>query len=157
MKYRQLTSEELQYFEEDFKHFLIVNGVYNDEWKELNINESHKAIQLIELFSDQILQKVYEKIQFLEKRTLDACFVFDCIAEKEIVMFVIQAKSETSTIDLSSIEGIHDALKLKNNALSFFKTSKTYSTTRELEIHKLIQDGCIISSKDFWDSLQLIL
>jgi hypothetical protein len=157
MKYRLLSSEELQHFDEDFKRFLIVNGVYNDEWHTLNVNEPEKAIELVGLFSDQILQKVYEKIQFLEKRTLDACFVFDCRNSDDISIFVIQCKDSENELDLSSIEGIHNALKNHSKNLTFFTSSKPYSVTREYEIHKLIDDGCVISSKDFWDSLQLLV
>ena len=31
MKYRLLTDEELKELEEDFKHFLITNNIYNEE------------------------------------------------------------------------------------------------------------------------------
>ena len=66
MKYRLLNKEEMEIFDQDFKHFLIANGVSNEEWVELNQNDIEKATQLVELFSDTIFQKVYEKIQFIE-------------------------------------------------------------------------------------------
>ena len=37
--------------------------------------------------------------------------------------------------------------------LSFFKSSKKYTKGRELEIHHLIEQGAIPSSKDFWEML----
>ena len=43
MKYRMLTKEEMQIFDEDFKHFLITTGVSNEEWTDLNKSNIPKA------------------------------------------------------------------------------------------------------------------
>ena len=56
--------EELEVFSEDFKHFLIINGVHHEEWVEMNDSKKEQANQLVILFSDSVLQKVYEKIEF---------------------------------------------------------------------------------------------
>ena len=69
MKYRFLTKEEMEIFDEDFKHFMITNGVTNEEWLEWNKSDLEKATQLVEVFSDTVLQKVYEKIKFILKET----------------------------------------------------------------------------------------
>ena len=69
MKYRILSNEELSHLEEDFKHFLIVNGVHAEEWEALNNNDVDKAVQLVEVFSDTVLQKFqvfYFFIDFLQ-------------------------------------------------------------------------------------------
>ena len=81
MKYRMLTADELVPFEEELKQFLIVNGVHGDEWEQMNRDTPEKAIELVELFSDTVLQKVYEKIEFLEFRSVDSCLVFHCLSE----------------------------------------------------------------------------
>lgn len=153
MKYRILSNEELSHLEEDFKHFLIVNGVHAEEWEALNKNDVEKAVQLVEVFSDTVLQKVYEKIEYLEFRSVDTCMVFH-LSEDKIELISIHRKAE-SAADLSTIESIHDALKNNAEQLTFFKTEKSYSKNREAEIHDMIEQGCLLSSSQFWTALSL--
>ena len=66
MKYRMLTSEELTHLEEELKQFLIINHVYKEEWERMNLDTPETAQDLVGLFSDQVLQRVYENISYLE-------------------------------------------------------------------------------------------
>jgi len=151
MKYRILTLGELEVFEEDFKQFLIVNEVHAEEWEEMNRSDKKKAVKMVELFSDSVLQKVYEKIEFLEHRSKSSCLVFK-FNKENIELISINAK-ENSEINLETPESIHDALKSKASSLSVFKTQKQYVKSRELEIHDLLQQGCVLSDKLFWLSI----
>lgn len=155
MKYRILTSEELNHLEDDLKHFLIINGVHSEEWERLNKEETEKAIELVEIFSDTVLQKVYEKLQYLEFRSMDSCIVFH-FTPKDVELISIQKKQD-SKIDLSTAESIHEALKSTINDLTFFESKKKYSDSRELEIHKMIEQGCLVSSEEFWNSLKEVI
>lgn len=147
MKYRMLTNEELEIFNEDFKHFAIANGVDNDSWIKLNEEEPEKAKQLVEIFSDTVLQKVYERIKFIEHRSKNACLVFKLNPEN-IELISINAKNES--VDLSTPESIHQALVNQSNDLTFFESIKNYSKIRELEIHEMIESGCLNSNESFW-------
>ena len=140
----------MEIFDQDFKHFLIANGVSNEEWVELNQKNISKATQLVELFSDTIFQKVYEKIQFIEFRSAESCIVFNCLPDS-IELISINRKSDQ--IDLSTPDSIHEALTKNSSEINCFKSSKKYNTLRELEIHQMIENGCFNSSEDFWDSL----
>lgn len=155
MKYRILSDEELSHLEDDFKHFLIVNGVHTEEWERLNKEDVQKAIELVEIFSDTVLQKVYEKLEYLEFRSSDSCMVFHFLPEK--VELISMQKNAESTIDLSTSEGIHDALVNHSVELTFFNSEKKYSVSRELEIHGMLEQGCLISSAEFWHSLKEVL
>ena len=104
MKYRILTTEELTHFEEDLKQFLIVNGVHGDEWERMNRETPDKAVELVALFSDTVLQKVYEKIRFLEFRSVDSCLVFHCLSDR---MLLIAIQRTQPDLDLSTPENIH--------------------------------------------------
>jgi len=150
MKYRLLNKEEMEIFDQDFKHFLIANGVSNEEWVELNQKNISKATQLVELFSDTIFQKVYEKIQFIEFRSAESCIVFNCLPDS-IELISINRKSDQ--IDLSTPDSIHEALTKNSSEINYFKSSKKYNTLRELEIHQMIENGCFNSSEEFWNSL----
>ncbi len=155
MKYRMLTLEELEIFAEDFKQFLIVNGVHAEEWEEINKNDKQKAVQFVELFSDTVLQKVYEKIQFIEFRSEDSCMVFKL--NKENIELISITRKENSDVSLETPEKIHNALVHHSDALTFFKTQKKYTKERELEVHEMIQQGCVHSDKAFWESLEKVI
>ena len=153
-KYRFLSDEELKHLEEEFKQFLIVNHVYKEEWQKINESDSEKALELVGLFSDQVLQRVYEKITYLEKRTKDACFLFK-FGDEVLDLLIIQ--TQNSEIDLSQIESIHSNLKSRFNQLEFYKSSKKHTNTREYEIHLTFEQGAELSSKEFWDLIQQIV
>lgn len=155
MKYRVLSDEELQHLEGDLKAFLIINGIHGEEWAQLNREEPQKAMELVELFSDQVLQTVYEKVKFLEHRTPDSCIVFH-LGETEQELIALQ-KKPGSSVDLSTVEGIHEALTKTPADLSFFTSKKDYNDPRELEIHQLIEQGAVLSDAGFWNSLREIL
>lgn len=155
MKYRILSDEELQHLEGDLKAFLIINGVHGEEWAELNQKEPQKALELVELFSDQVMQTVYEKVKFLEHRTTDSCIVFH-FGENEQELIALQ-KKPGSAVDLSSVDGIHEALTKMPKDLSFFTSKKNYKDSREMEIHQLIEQGAVLSDAVFWNSLKEIL
>ena len=155
MKYRLLTMEELEVFEEDFKQFLIVNGVHSEEWEEMNQSNKQKAVQLVEVFSDSVLQKVYEKIQFLEHRSKSSCLVFKL--NRENVELISINTINDSIISLETPESIHKAFQENVSDLSVFKSEKAYESTRELEVHKLLQQECFQSSELFWTSLTSII
>lgn len=151
MKYRILSDEELTHFEEDLKAFLIVNGVHAEEWAELNKTNPQKAVELVELFSDNVLQKVYEKIKFVEHRSEKSCLVFK-MNEKEIQLISINSSSDSA--DLSTPESIHSALQNNADSLTFFQSKKSYSKNREMEIHEMLEQGCVPSSEAFWILLE---
>jgi len=154
MKYRILTKEEMQVFDEDFKHFMIANGVTNEEWIEMNVSDVSKATALVELFSDTVLQKVYEKLQFIEFRSDDACMIFHCKKEN---MELISLNKIAGNLNLSTPESIHIALSKNPEELSIFKTEKAYNESREMEMHQLFEKGCFVSSQEFWDALIILV
>lgn len=154
MKYRILNKEEMTVFDEDFKHFLITNGVTNEEWIEMNQSDQKKATQLVELFSDTVFQKVYEKMNFIEFRSASSCIVFKFDSEE---MELISLNRKDETIELSTPESIHESLVAHTDRLTFFKTKKKYIASREEEMHQLMEQGCFVSSAEFWDALQKVM
>lgn len=153
MKYRVLTGEELSLLENDLKQFLIVNHVYKEEWAKMNAENPELAAEMIELFSDSVLQIVYEKVRFLEHRAADSCFVFQCHADK-LELIAIQKKEQAVGVDLSTPESIHEALTQKADQLTFFRHTKPYSQEREMEIHQMLDQGCVNSTESFWNALE---
>ena len=154
MKYRILSKEELELLEDDFKAFLIVNGVHNEEWVKMNSSNPDQAAQMVELFSDTVLQKVYDKIRFIEHRTEKSCMVFHL---KEDIIELISINTTNDEINLTTPQSIHDALSKRAPELSIFKTEKAYGKERTLEIHEMLEQGCVKSSEAFWHQLEKVI
>ena len=154
MKYRMLSLEELEIFDEDLKAFLIVNGIHGDEWKTMNESNPKQAIEMVELFSDTVLQKVYESIKYIEHRSPQSCMVFHL---KEDLIELISINTKSEKVDLSTPESIHEALVSKSDDVSIFKTEKKYAKTRETEIHEMLEQGCVNSSEAFWYQLEKVV
>lgn len=146
-----LTSEEMEALDEDFKHFMIANGVSNEEWLEMNKSDIDKATALVELFSDTVLQKVIEKVKFLEHRSKSSLLVFKC-GKEEISLISISAK-DSSDADFSTAESIHNSFLNNAEEITYFSQTKKYAKTREDEVFEMISDGCMNSSEAFWMSL----
>lgn len=155
MKYRMLTDDELKYLESDLIAFLVVNGVHADEWKKINEENPNKARDLVAIFSDQVFDVIYEKIQFVEHRSPNSCLVFAFHAEEQ-ELIAIQRKNGSS-VDLSSVEGIHDSLNKHLEELEFFTSKKPYATERNLEKHQLLENGAVISDQQFWNALKQLI
>jgi len=149
LKYRLLTSEELRELEEEFKHFLITNQIYDDEWKLLNQQKSQKVEELIVLFSNLVIEKALKKIAFLEIITNNGINAFYC---KENEMELIGISTENKQFDFTLVKESSD---IRNQSLSIFKTSKPYFKTREIEVFNLINSGCSIISSERYKKLEL--
>jgi hypothetical protein len=150
-----LNNEELEHLEMELKQFLIVNGVHSEEWLQINKTEPEKAVRLVELFSDSVLETVYDKIKVLEFRSPESCMVF--YFHKYKVELISIQRNKDSKADLSSPESIHSSLINYSDELSFFKSEKAIQLTRNLEIHRMIEQGCYVSTIEFWESLNLAI
>lgn len=147
MKYRILTDDELKELEEDFKHFLIANHVYDDEWVRLNKANDNRVLELIEKFSDIVFEKALGNIKFLEYLNKSGISAFHCNKEE---MVLIGISSEKESIDFTK----HTFEDFKND-LTIFKTTKPYVKQREEEIFELLNSGCSIIDEERFKKIEL--
>ena len=147
MKYRCLTDKELSELEEEFKHFLITNNVYTEEWEKLNKNRDEKVQHLVEMFSDVVLDKALKNIKFLEHITPQDIKTFKCDKEQ---MTLIGIASKNQKIDFTK-----DTLSEFKDDLDIFKTIKPYHKERELEVFDLLQSGCSIVNEEQYKKIEL--
>lgn len=148
MKYRCLTDEELKELEEEFKHFLISNNVYTEEWEELNKKKDKKVQLLVEMFSDIVLDKALKNILFLEHITTTDIKVFSCTANE---MILIGVTSKEGKVDFTT----QNMDELSQIPLNIFKTEKPYHKEREAEVFELLQSGCSIIDEERFNKLNL--
>jgi uncharacterized pyridoxamine 5'-phosphate oxidase family protein len=154
MRFRSLTIDELKELETEFKQFLIINQVYNEEWIEMNQKDLEKASALVDLFSDHVLEKVYSKIDFLEKRDKHAFSVF-AIKKNDVETITIQSKNQT--IELETNAQIETALNQHLNELEIFCGTKKLLKEKCDEVFDLIKEGCSSSTYDVWHSFSSFL
>jgi uncharacterized pyridoxamine 5'-phosphate oxidase family protein len=154
MRFRSLTIDELKELETEFKQFLIINQVYNEEWIEMNQKDLEKANALVDLFSDQVLEKVYGKIDFLEKRDKNAFSVF-AITKNDIETITIQSKNQT--IELLTNAQIETALNQHLNELEIYCGTKKLAKDKCDEVFDIIKEGCSITTFDVWHSFSSFL
>lgn len=147
MKYRCLSNEELAELEDEFKHFLISNGVHSEEWEDLNKKKDKKVQELVEIFSDIVLDKALKNIKYLEHITPNDIKSFKCDNDK---MVLIGIASKNQNIDFTK-----DVLADFADELDIFKTSKPYHEKRELEVFELLQSGCSIINEERFNKLEL--
>ena len=143
-----LTEEELNALSDDFTQFLVVQGIDDDSWRKMNLENKEKAIQIVEIFSDTVLAKVYSKIKYLSY-----------VSDKVYSIFRINKDN----INLILIKSTEPTFAFKNENLIPGLLSKNpdswelYSSTKELgekltdEIHKLVTQGCQISKEETWN------
>ena len=151
MKYRLLTTEELEFFEDELKQFLIVNGFHDKEWREINKTDKSKAKSLVGVFSDTILQKVYQKIQYIEHRSETSFLIFKF--NKEKINLISLNRKSGKQVNFSTPELIQKSIVKYSHQITYFKKEKSYTKEREMEIHEMIEGGCVNSTKEFWELL----
>jgi len=148
IKYRCLNDQELRELEKEFTHFLIVQGIDDQKWKEINKTEKEKAINLVEIFSNTVFDKIYSKIKYLEYRSSDFFSIFKVLNDETLVLRVSQQKK--GLYDFKNDFDLKSCLE-KRKSISFEKGKRKHKKDKLIEIHQLITQGCIISNENMWE------
>ncbi len=150
MKYRRLSSKELNELEKEFIDFLVVNGITADVWVDLKTEDKAKVDSIIDSFSDVVFEGVLRKVKYLDFITPGSVKCFQCLGSEMILVGLDSEKS--SVIDFTKEDWQSN---LKN--IKIYNSSKVYNGVRELELFKMIQSGAVISEGEFFKKLCLML
>jgi hypothetical protein len=155
LKFRALTPNELSELETEFKHFLVINAIYDDEWRQLAVNNPSKAQEFIDLFSNIVLEKVYTKLPGLLHIGIDFITVFDF--QKDIWNFYhFQLPSNISLSEVNA-DNFLAFLQISWSDLSLKKGSKKSSEHKAEEVYGLICKGALpLHKESLQDFLKLI-
>ena len=149
MKYRRLTNDELDELKEEFIQFLVSNTVTADDWVKIKEEDIEKAEKLIELFSDQVLDKALSNIKFLEHRESKNLMLFHCKKEEiDMIGLSIDTSSKYDLMNHSDLPEI-----AKEDKINTFKNTKKYSKKRELEIFEMLNNGCLTTDEKLYTVL----
>jgi cag pathogenicity island protein 24 len=152
MKYKRLSSEELQALEPEFINFLATNSITAPDWVNLKETNMERVEELIELFSDMVYENILQKIAYLEYLSPRDLMIFHCKGES-LHMVGIQLSDECG-IDLTdedffdlwqSTEGIR--------GISVYSKEKKYNDERAVDVFQLIQSGCVITNEKLFNTI----
>lgn len=153
MRFRRLTTEELTPLEDDFVQFLAAHQITAKDWLTMKEKDEQKVFELIDVFSDIVLEKVFSNIEYLQHRSKDTIRVFHCQDDK-ITMTGLQISDVSK--DLTNPE--HLSLLSQPDAIDgkvkLFQIDKAYAQQRPDEVYSMMyKDGCRPAPKAMFDML----
>lgn len=120
-KYRLLTQEELVELEPEFVKYLVVNGITADDWQKLKTNQPKESNRIIDLFSDVVFEKILRNAAYVRLHKPHTIRIIQCDA-KDMNMIAVNTDPDTKSKEA-------------------YTGKKIYTTSRELEIFNLLQEG----------------
>lgn len=155
LKFRALTPEELTELETEFKQFLIINELYDAEWRDLATKDPQKAQEFIDMFANIVLEKVYNKQPGLLQIGNDFITVFDF--QDDVWNFFHFQTTDTKLFADCSPENFLTLLQNAWEQLSLHKGSKKSSEHKAKEVYSLICKGALpLHKASLQDFLKLI-
>jgi len=148
-KYRTLTHTELNELEKEFVEYLVVSGIEAKEWVKIKDDSPAKAVRIIELFSDVVFEKILRKTQYIFKVENQTLFLFH-YAEEMARLLIYQFPDD---FDLKSSSQAAIIACAKKNNMRTIPQSKKYIRKREEELFSMLQSGCDICPKSFYQAM----
>lgn len=152
-KYRNLTEEELKEFEKEFIDYLVVNGIVAEDWEKMKIEDNEKAMKIVDLFSDVIIESVLRKIKFVDIRTKSYVQAVQCLPDK-MLMVAISCKDEAYDMSDFKLDRLKDVL---DDSFQIYTGEKKYTEEREKELFEMTLQGYNVSDGAMYKSLQIAL
>lgn len=146
MKYRKLSLEELEELKDDFVRFLASNQVTAPDWERIKNDDPEKTGALIGLFSDLVFEQVLARAAYLEYRTPQDLKTFHCLPEKIIMLGLMV--DEGAGIDFTKNQDAAEMsalLQSSGASLKLYSAEKSYTGSREEELFRMMEHGCLIS------------
>lgn len=146
MKYRKLSLEELEELKDDFVRFLASNQITAPDWDNLKNEDPEKAGALIDLFSDMVFEQVLARATYLEYRTPHDLKTFHCLPDKILMLGLMV--DEGAGIDFTKNQDPAEMsvlLQSSGASLKLYSAEKSYTGSREEELFRMIEHGCLIS------------
>lgn len=146
MKYRNLGLEELEELRDDFIRFLASNQITAPDWEKLKNADPEKAGELIGLFSDLVFEQALSRAEFLEYKTPSDLKTFHCLPGK-ILMLGLMVDGDAGIDFTKNQDPAEMSAKLRSSgaSLKLYSAEKAYAGSREQELFRMLESGCLIS------------
>jgi hypothetical protein len=131
---------------------LIASGLHAEEWSAMNIKDPDKAIEVVGLFSDLILDKVYDKTEFIVHQSSKTLKAFKFFKEKAILLGVDYKGNKELPI-----EGILEFISNNAKEMLIYTSSKSFKEAdRNKELHYLVKFGAFAADEKIYNFLSKI-
>ena len=158
MKYHRLNADELAVLEPEFIKFLIVNGIDGTDWTRIKTNDAAHADEMLDVFSDMILEGTLKNISFLDVVLDKVIYAFQCDQEN-ITLNALELVGDgdftfRNNFSVTTLSELLDAQLIEVKA---FTQQKPYQPDRNTELYKMIQNGMSISNGEWFMAIEKIL
>lgn len=147
MRFRNLSQKELESLSDEFIQFLVIQGIDDDLWRDINKEKPDQAIALVSLFSDTVLEKVYSKVNFLSFVSEQVFSIFKI--ERE-TMHAVVVKNKSSRDPFKNLEHVLQSMESKTIEHEVFTASRVLGNKILDEIHELTEKGCLVADEGLW-------
>lgn len=154
MKYRQLTKEQLEELHKEFALFLASQSIDINEWNTIKNEKPEVAEEELNIFSDMVLDDVLTKAKYLEHYSKTSLNLFECKNEK-IIRIYIKVNKDINLLEENGFKWLMS--NPLDDSVDIYKGSKPYSTERNLEIFKLIEQGSTLSKGEIFKHFKSLI
>jgi len=149
VKYRRLSIEELEQLEDSFIRFLAAQSIAGEDWKKIQETDKTRHGELLDQFSDVVIEKTLHNVKFLEHRTPRRILFFEFF-DDNAKLFGIEFKSDPpfSLLEGFELKKLADIINDKTLNHSFINGEKKYDKDKLLEIFDVIQQGAQIPANN---------
>ncbi len=155
VRFKRLTVEELAVLEKQFVSFLAAQSILAVDWEKIKEAEPHRTEELLDAFSDMVYGSVMLDAQFLEHRTHDVLYCYQCLTDR-FVLIALEA-DKNSNVDLKQIELSNIETMSSDFQLRIYTTEKMYEKAKEDEVFAMMKLGCEITNDAMFRVLGLLL
>lgn len=158
LKYRRLNKEELESLEDEFIKYLATQSISAPDWLRIKEEDEEKQEELINLFSNIVMERVLSNISYLEITTKDEIKVFYM---KEDSGTLVGLKTSHNEVDFLNDEQLNsffgDTDKMLSYKLKVYKLEKKYTKPKAEEAFFLIKMGARITDKKMFELIEALI
>lgn len=148
MKYRRLSLEELESMESSFIRFLALQGISGDEWTRLKSEDQARVNELVDQFSDMVIEQTLQQVTYLELKTPQDLRCFHCQADTIIMKgLLVEGNTAVDFTRNQPPEEMMAQIRAAKANIKLYSGEKAYTQNRELELFALIESGAKIDPK----------
>jgi hypothetical protein len=156
LKYRRLTTTELEPLAEDFAIFLASNSIDKKDWDALKSKQPEKAEEILDVFSDLVFEKALSSAKYLERISEREITVYNFYPNQAHMLHVaLSGKSNASFLTNDLARVLADALK--NGELEITQGTKRYQKDKQPEMFAILQTGAVLSDGDLYQKLLALI
>jgi len=155
MKYRLLSKEQFEELHKEFATFLAAQEIDESTWSTIKEKEPKKVLEQLKNFSDLVWEEVLAKTKYLEHFSKDSLNLFHCMPES---MNRIVVRVSNENINLQEQAGFDWFIDHSDDpSIQYFKGEKPYTTSRNEELFKLIEQGAVLANDKLFNGISQLL